>query len=278
MSCENKQDERLRDLQLIEFGILKKFKELCDKHNLTYYLIGGTLLGAVRHKGFIPWDDDVDVSMPRPDYAKFISIAQNELEEPYRLVTKEIDPSIVCSFARMIDKRIKVKTEYTKSPQVNYAGIDVFPMDAMPENKFHYFFRKYHILFRRKLFVISEFNDAACITKDRRGLEKAIFILIDKCKLERLFNSMRQFRAYHRVLTKYPYDRGRYVGQLLGGYIYKYMMEREVYEPGKELEFEGELFRVPENYDALLRNLYGDYMMLPPEDKRDKHKSTILDE
>ena len=271
-----KQDEALRELQLIEFDILKKFKELCDKHDLTYYLIGGTLLGAVRHKGFIPWDDDVDVSMPRQDYIKFINIAKRQLSDPYGVVTKEIDESFKYPIARVIDKRIKVETAYTKNSQVNYAWIDVFPMDAMPENKVHYFLRKYHILFRRKLFVISEFDDMAAQTKERRGLEKLIFTLIDKCRLERLFNSANQLKAYHKVLMKYPYEKGRYVGQLLGGYKFKYMMEREVYEPGKELEFEGELFHVPENYDALLRNLYGDYMTLPPENKRDKHKSTIL--
>ena len=271
-----KQYEELRKLQLIEFDILKKFKEICDKHRLTYYLIGGTLLGAVRHKGFIPWDDDVDVSMPRPDYIRFIDIAQSQLSDPYGVVTKEIDESFKHPIARVINKRISVETAYTKNPQVNYVSIDIFPMDAMPENKVHYFFRKYHILLRRWLFIISEFNDLANQTKDRYGLEKMIFTLVAKLKLERIFNSMKQFRTYHKVLSKYSYEKGRYVGQLLGGYKFKYMMEREVYEPGKELEFEGELFRVPENYDALLRNLYGDYMTLPPEDQRDKHKSTVL--
>ena len=116
------------------------------------------------------------------------------------------------------------------------------------------------------------------LTKERGRLEKIIFTLIDKCRVERLFNSMKQFKVYHRVLAKYPYEKGRYVGQLLGGYQFKYMMEREVYEPGVELEFEGELFRVPTNYDALLTSLYGDYMTLPPEDQRDEHKSMILDE
>ena len=270
-----KQDGELRRLQFTEFNILKQFKELCDKHNLTYYLIGGTLLGAVRHKGFIPWDDDVDVSMPRPDYIRFLEIAKAELVSPYVL---DIHDHHTFPFARIDNISMRVTSKFTRNAQIWYSWIDVFPMDAMPKNKVHYFLRKYHILFRRKLFVISEFDDMAAQTKERHGLEKMIFTLIDKCRLERLFNSEKQLKEYHKVLMKYPYEKGRYVGQLLGGYKFKYMMEREVYEPGKELEFEGELFHVPENYDALLRNLYGDYMTLPPEDKRDKHKSTILDE
>lgn len=268
-----KQDGELRKLQLIEFDILKQFKELCDKHNLTYYLIGGTLLGAVRHKGFIPWDDDVDVSMPRPDYVRFLKIAKEELVSPYVL---DIHDHHTCPFARIDNTSMRVISEITRNVQIWYSWIDVFPMDAMPANQLRYSLRKLHIWFRRKMFMLSTFND--CINKEKkRSLPERVLIkLIDTIHLERFLDSDKQLSKLHHVLASYPYEKGRYVGQLLGGYKFKYMMEREVYEPGKELEFEGELFHVPENYDALLRNLYGDYMTLPPEDKRDRHKSTIL--
>jgi len=268
-----KQDEELRELQLIEFDILKKFKELCEKHNLTYYLIGGTLLGAVRHKGFIPWDDDVDVSMPRPDYVRFLEIAKEELVSPYVL---DIRDHHAFPFARIDNTSKRVKSEVNLNVQIWYSWIDVFPMDAMPANQLRYSLRKLHIWFRQRMFLLSAFNDWLDRGK-KRGFPKRVLIkLIDTIHLEHFLDSDKQLAKWHRVLASYPYEKGRYVGQLLGGYKFKYMMEREVYEPGKELEFEGELFHVPENYDALLRNLYGDYMTLPPEDKRDKHKSTIL--
>ena len=165
----------LRELQLLEFEMLKKVKEICNKNHITYFLSGGTLLGAVRHGGFIPWDDDVDIAMPRPDYERFLKAAEQEFEYPYEILTPDKDSSYLFPFAKIIDKRAKVKTTSRKNEQVWNVWVDIFPLDSMPKNKIHFTLRKYHILYRRMMFMFSCFDDMVSVNKKNRPfIEKAM--------------------------------------------------------------------------------------------------------
>lgn len=268
------QDEKLRKLQMVEFDLLKTFKRICDKYHLSYFLSAGTLLGAVRHKGFIPWDDDVDVAMPRPDYERFLVVAKKELAAPYYLDVRE---NSAAPWAKLENTSMRVKTEMNYNDQVWYAWIDIWPMDAMPSNPLHYFIRKLHICFRQKMYVLSECDNFVNRWKKRSAGKRLLIEFIHSIHLAKLFNSDRQLEKWIRVLKKYPYEKGKYIGNLMGEYKFKYMKAHEIYEPGKELMFEGEMFRVPEHYDVILTSIYGDYMKLPPEDERGIHKIEILD-
>ena len=135
-------DEDLHQMQSIMLDILKTFDDICRKNNLTYYLSGGTMLGAVRHKGFIPWDDDADVVVPRRDYEILLKHAKEWLPEQYELVNPADNPEYPYQFARIQDKR----TTYLMVRQFDFVGgvpLDVFPLDEMPEKGLR---RRWHFL------------------------------------------------------------------------------------------------------------------------------------
>ena len=269
---------KLRQLQLVEFEILKKVKAMCEQYGLTYYLIGGTLLGAVRHGGFIPWDDDVDIAMPRPDYERFLEIAKDYFAYPFALSTNDTDPNHLFAFARVIDKRTKVKSTAAKKEQIWYSWIDIFALDAMPANKIHFLLRKNHIYYAKAMFKFSVFDEMVGINQpDRPFHQRFLIALANKMQFERFMNPKKQIHRFNKVLSMYPYEKGKYAVNMLGGYQFKSLMEKEVFGKYTELSFEGEPFRVPEKYDVFLTRIYGDYMKLPPEDRRNKHSTIVID-
>lgn len=269
-------EQSLRRLQLVEFDILKQVKKICEQHQLTYYLSGGTLIGAVRHKGFIPWDDDIDIAMPRPDYEKFLVFAEEELPEPLVLSTRKTGS--IAPFAQVQNKSIYVRSTSRKNEQIWPAWIDIFPLDAMPNEKVHFFFRKYHLLYRRMMFQLSVFDDYVSINKKSRPwYEKVIIWIATKMHPDHFLNADKQCSKFHKALAAYPFTKGKYVINMLGMYKFKSVMEKEIYGRKTELSFEGEPFSVPEQYDAYLRRIYGDYMQVPPENERNHHETEIIE-
>ena len=129
-SSYNKDDNsQLRRLQLVELDIMKIFSEICEKNNLRYFLVGGTMLGAVRHKGFIPWDDDMDVGMPRPDYEKFLQIVRNNLPEGYSFLNYKQDEEYKRYFSRIVNNKVKIYNASNTKTIVENAWLDIFPFD-----------------------------------------------------------------------------------------------------------------------------------------------------
>ena len=135
-----------KTLQDIELDILKQFINICNKENLQYYVVGGTLLGAVRHKGFIPWDDDIDVSMPRQDYEKFLTVAKKYLSEPYFLQTRITDKNTLFNYAKIRNSNTTFIEQSIKKLDMNHGVfIDIFPLDYYPASKVKSFFLYWHI-------------------------------------------------------------------------------------------------------------------------------------
>ena len=272
-------ERTLRELQLLEFEMLKKVKEICDKNHITYFLSGGTLLGAVRHGGFIPWDDDVDIAMPRPEYERFLKIAEQEFEYPYEVLTPDKDSRYLFPFAKIIDKRAKVKTTSRKNEQIWNVWVDIFPLDSMPKNKLHFTIRKYHILYRRMMFMFSCFDDMVSVNKKNRPfIEKAMIKFGSLIHVERFLDTPKQIKKYNQCLRRYRFSRGYYIINLMGVYKFRSVMERSIYGKKTEIPFEGINFRVPEQYDLYLKRIYGDYMALPPEDQRNHHEIELIPE
>lgn len=254
----------LRELQLLEFDMLCAFKAMCEKHRLYYTLCGGTLLGAVRHKGFIPWDDDIDVMLPRPDFNRLLENIDDcaaSLPEQIQMVSwRNADSPYVLPFIKLYDTRTVLIDRYSHTDR--HVWVDVFPVDGCPDDdlELNRFFHK--VMKRRKLILLKNAKMGEGKTSFKRLLKPATRVLLAP------FNTRSMCESYDRMIQSYRFLDCEQVACVNWGYGPQERTEKSGYMQPKWFEFEGEEFPGPSNYDAYLRSLYGDYMQLPPEDKR----------
>lgn len=269
-------NEELREVQLCELDILKKYVEICEKYKLVYFLDSGTALGAARHQGFIPWDDDIDVGMPRKDYEKFLEIAQFELGEDYFLQNVHTDPGCPFVFSK-IRKNKTAFVEWNKSNLNMNHGIfiDIFPYDVLPRRNSHEF-----MLDCNK--IVSRFY-LLYITKrarpDKMSFKWAVGDVAKRLisKFGKLKNKKKLVQEMEIFFTQYndqlEEDCSLYCPFFFGNYEFNY----DMLFPTSKLMFEGLEVCVPNKWDEYLTMIYGDYMQLPPPEKRRGHRPLIID-
>lgn len=269
--------DTLRSLQMEELEVLKTIIKICGDHGIKYCLIGGTLLGAVRHKGFIPWDDDIDIGMPRPDYEKFLKAARDELKSPLSVKCFRFTPGYKYSFSRVDTSDIQIVSNSTNTEKTENLWVDIFPIDAMPKNKIYSKLYQKRLLFLRLLSKYSVFNEVVGQNKTGRPWYEKMFISIGNAiNPERFMDYRRWYAKLDDAYKKYPYETADVVGNLCGVYKMHELVSKDYFEPFRELEFEGMRVSVPNKYDKYLTHIYGDYMKLPPEDKREGHFVRII--
>lgn len=257
----NQLDDRVIKERLKQ--MLVCFAQICESNDLYYSLSGGTLLGAIRHKGFIPWDDDIDVSMPRKDYEKLLVIAPPYLQEHrYAIRAGGLNGNYDYPYARILDLRAIVRSKYICRNK--FLWIDIFPIDGLPED----------IAEAKKLFAYLQFQRRILIlAKARLGegqtLFRKIFKFIPKT-LAVLYGAKRVVAAIEKISRKYPYDECQYVGDITWGLIGERMLKAE-FEKSVEVEFEGHKFKAFSCWDSYLTGQYGDYRQLPPIEQRKTH-------
>ena len=237
----NPEGSDLRNLQNRMLEILKCVDEICQRHKIPYWLSSGTLLGAVRHGGFIPWDDDIDIELLREDYLKLITILPQELPAHYRLQTKESDTGYVYIFAKVRDTQslIEEKIVFNKHFQLNGAFIDIFPLEHTQKH----------------------LAKIALVCYNRLCLN-----VVEKYGPNKLFN------IFHRLLTKWLFPlfraitpkKSAIIHHTYGvGFLKNERHTTDIY-PLKRINFEGYLFNAPSDCDKYLKRIYGnDYMKLP---------------
>ena len=255
-------ENQAKQLKCVELEIFKQFIKVCQKLNLKYYLIGGTLLGAVRHKGFIPWDDDIDVAMPRADYEIFIDRAQEFLPAKYFVQSIKSEKNIPYNFCKIRDNDTTYIESSIKKFNLNHGVyIDIFPLDYNPENK-----RQISSLdLKNKLYTIAI---ARKFTPTKRSFLKKALIACSRIFL--FFYPYRKAVKKREKLYKSVKESNLWANYC-GAWGKKEIFPKKWFDDIVQLEFEGLKVNAPKDYDLWLTQVYGDYMQLPPEEKRVGH-------
>ena len=258
------QELTLKELQQVSLELLADFHDFCLKNNINYSIAYGTLIGALRHKGFIPWDDDVDVMMPRPDYERFCKSFKSNKS---RLIYYGNDRTALAGFARIVDcKKTLYVTERPWTKQISGVWIDIFPIDGV-EDDGELYAKRYKRLrklcdviykFRRQNHHLSREDSWWSVVKTLIAPIVSINGFLPYLLLKRMVN----------LEKKGSYINANFLGQcscLDDGPI---QFPKEDFSAYVLLDFEGYKFKAIKGYDHHLRQLYGNYMQLPPENKR----------
>ena len=268
----------LRKLQMIELDILKQVIAVCKKYNLCYFLLGGTFLGAVRHQGFIPWDDDIDIGMPRADFERFCEIAETELKEPLGFVSFRNNEEHIYFHPRVYNYNSKVIDRSGIKEKETFAWIDVFPLDGMPKNWLVRKLYGFYLLFLRLLFMYSQFDKIVNVSLKKRVWYERVLIAIGKViKFDKILNTHKIMEKLDNTMKKRKYETSAYVGNFMGAYKMKEVFPKKYYEETAEYPFEDILCPAPKDYDAILSQMYGDYMTPPEKERQNKHNTEVID-
>ena len=261
MSQEEKYS--IRELQMNVLNILKFVDQVCRDNDIQYYLAYGTLLGAVRHQGFIPWDDDVDLWMFRADFERFVKAMGQYRDGRYQLHCPENDDDWPLNFGKVFDTHTKVDQSYFIKPSVLGTYVDIFPLDGMAEDGKTA--RREFIKFK----VMNSLRSTANHSYFPEGTRK---LLIKKASavVGRIRSTKQWTNAIEKDARKRKTDDGNYVGAVTCQYYswQKNRFRKEYFDECRDVPFEDGVFRIPARYDEILKTIYGDYMQLPPEDKR----------
>ena len=249
----------LTEIKKLAFDILKHFKMFCKENNISFYLSNGTLLGAIKYGGFIPWDDDIDVFVPREDYDRLIEIYKNS--DRYSLFSRERDPAYKFTFAKLCDMTtLKEETNIDNGVQLG-VDIDIFPLDSCSEHILKSLVQK-RISVYQKGCVLSKF-----ISSEGKPIHKRC--VIRSCR-------KLGFEFFCNRLTKTIGKEMKKGTEMMSCLMWPIYGKREIIPENDfaktiEVEFEGEKFPAPVGYDIYLRSLYGDYKKDPPIDKQKSH-------
>lgn len=264
MKTTEKREISLQELKNIEFDLLKEFRSFCEKNNIRYFLAYGTLLGAIRYKGFIPWDDDVDVLVPREDYNRLIKMYEDS--GYYRLYSIERNKKFGYPFAKLCDNRTK-KVEGNFNNGVDQGvEIDIFPLDYWNDDLEK---AKSEV---KKLKKNMYWLDIAKLSahKARTPFRQIVFNCMNV--YSRLFGTEFWIKKINKIGCSQNYVRSNFIGNKVWcPYGERDICPAVAFSSSVKVEFEGEMFPAPIGYDTYLTCLYGDYLPEPPKEKQKTH-------
>lgn len=272
-------DVKIRDVQLVDLEILLEFSRICKKHDLRYQLFWGTLLGCVRHKGFIPWDDDIGVCMPRVDYERFINICETELDSKYFLQTCQTDPRYYLWFGKLRKNNTTFIQRIFKDMDMHHGiSISIIPMDnVMP----YTIIGGCQRILCHLIYYISIKIDGSRTWENIRfrgsGLKRLaryILFLVSKLIPKKFTDHL-----HTKVACMFNDRETEYVTALMfratKRNYFANMMRKDDFLNPILCDFEGYQFPISRNYHQILTNLYGNYMVFPPIDQRKPHHGVI---
>lgn len=262
----------LRQMQIMLTDMLESYHEFCVENSLVYYVVDGTALGAARHRGFIPWDDDIDVGMPRPDYEKFIKLySKINRNKRYILETPYSDKSATAfPYSKLYDTNTTM-IERTSPPIVRGIFIDIFPLDGVGNNmnSLQYVSKIEKNMILRDRLITSIGSNTSFI---KRILSK------NKQKFMRIFYPPQKVtKKINRLAQKNDYEKSAYIGNLIARKAKKGIMDKSIFGKPKEYKFENISIYGPADIDTYLKKLYGNWRQLPPKEKQITHHNYYLD-
>lgn len=253
----------LEKLKIIELNLFREFIRICNKYQLKWFALGGTCLGAVRHQGFIPWDDDIDVGMPRDQYEKFLQVAPSEIPSSYFVQSYISDREFPANFAKLRDSNTTFIEASLSSFNINHGVyIDIFPLDGYRKSMLFNFL---NALYSRR--IRYAFNN----DYHNEGITASIKRKIIMAILPSLQSTVRK---REKILSQFDYYLSDRIANYCGAWGKKEIVSNKCFGNGVQGFFEGIKINLPADYDLYLTSLYGDYMKLPPVEYRVTHHYT----
>lgn len=259
----------MEELKKILLDMLSWFHHFCVKNNVKYYALGGTLLGAVRHKGFIPWDDDIDLGLPREDYNRLIKLMENETGRYVLETPNQRKEGFVYSYCKLYDTQTTL-VEHTRYKTRRGAYLDIFPIDGIG-NTLEESYANFKQIDRINNLICTK----TCALNKERKLYKNLAIIVGRCVPSFIVNWKKEIERVNKICESRPYSDSVYVGNLLGNWHEKEIAEREWFGEPILLDFENIKICVPNDYNKYLTHVYGDYMTPPPIEKQKTHHDFI---
>lgn len=262
--------EKRKKVWAKELEITEKIIEICDKYKITYYFGDGSLLGAIRHQGFIPWDDDMDIYMYRKDYNKFLSIAEKELKPPFFTQYYKTEKGYYYGHAQIRNSNTTALINRDNENNFNHGiFVDIFPLDNVPDNlnERKKFIRK----IRKKRKMLRYYYN-----KNNKNIVKKIIKTIYVSLYYKFHSLEKEIEKYEKLLTTYDNENTKECS-ILFSEINKYVFKNEWFEKTIIKKFEYLDVKVPEKYDECLKKLYGDYMSLPKIKGISEHSIILFD-
>ncbi|EFM35799.1 LICD family protein [Streptococcus oralis SK255] len=249
----------IEEAKKIELDILDFIDSFCKEHGINYCINYGTLIGAIRHKGFIPWDDDIDLSMTRENYEKFIQLF-SEKQSRYKLLSLETDDQYFNNFIKIVDPTTKIIDTRNTKTYDSGVFIDIFPMDTFNDTKV------VDICYKLESFKLLSFSKHKNIVygdSKLKDLIRTLFWLLLRPISPRFFA-----HQIEKQIQKYRVKDGKYIAFIPSKLKEKEVFTKEIFEDLIEVPFEHRTLSAPKQYDVILKQYYGDYMTLPPKEKQ----------
>lgn len=263
----------LRDIQLQLTDMLKVFHDFCETESLQYFAVGGTALGAARHHGFIPWDDDIDIGMPRPDYERFTAIFNNTNKNKRYILEKNdsADPYFLYPFAKLYDTQTTL-IENLRHPLKRGIFIDIYPFDGAGNSKTDSL-----SLLRRIKFLLFLRNMRVIRIVGKRKFYKNALLFFFQSFPRFLLNEKKVAKKINVLCQTFQYESSSYISNFVGAWGEKEIIPKKEFGKPVLYPFENIHIYCPENVDAYLSHIYGDWRTPPPKEKQITHHDYYLD-